>query len=193
LVAPVRILQEDGRVSGVELCRMALGEFDRSGRKKPEPTKGKKLKIKADTVISAVSQEAELELLEGCDVFTDGSRIRVDRLQGTENPRVFAGGDVVTGPAMVIDAIRAGQDAARSIDEFLRAKRGEPAWVPPPGEEIEIPSAVEREAVECPQTPMPELSARSRRRDFREVEKGYTRKMALNEACRCQRCDAEAD
>ena len=193
LVAPVRILEQDGRVSGIELCRMELGEFDRSGRKKPKAIEGKQLKVKADTVISAVSQEAELEFLEKCDVRTDGSRIRVDRLQGTDNPRIFAGGDVVTGPAMVIDAIRAGQEAARSIDEFLRAEKGESAWVPPPEEEIEIPPAVEEEAVECPQTPMPELSARTRRRDFREVEKGYTRKMALSEACRCLRCDTEAD
>jgi len=193
LVAPLRVLQQDGRVSGVELCRMELGEFDRSGRKKPRAIKGKKLKIKADTVISAVSQEAELEFLDNCDVHTDGSRIRVDRLQGTDHPRVFAGGDVVTGPAMVIDAIRAGQEAARSIDEFLRAEKGEPAWAPPPEEEIEIPPVVEEETIECPQTHMPELSARSRRRDFREVEKGYTRKMALVEACRCMRCDAEAE
>jgi NADH-quinone oxidoreductase subunit F len=94
---------------------------------------------------------------------------------------------------MVIDAICAGGEAARDIDEFLRAENGEPAWVPPPEEEIEIPPAVDEEAVECPQAPMPELNARTRRRDFREVEKGYTQKMALAEACRCLRCDAEAD
>ena len=117
LVAPVRILQKDGRVSGVELCRMELGEFDKSGRKKPKPVEGRKLKIKADMVISAVSQEAELEFLEGCDVRTYGNRIHVNRLLGTDNPRVWAGGDVVTGPSMVIDAISAGQKAARSIDD----------------------------------------------------------------------------
>jgi len=91
---------------------------------------------------------------------------------------------------MVIDAIRAGRDAARSIDEKIRAEKGEPAWIPV-REAIEIPFEVEEEPLERPQTPLPELDPVIRAKNFSEVELGYTETMALTEAARCLRCDAK--
>jgi NADH-quinone oxidoreductase subunit F len=117
----------------------------------------------------------------------------VDKDLRTANGKVWAGGDAVTGPGMVIDAIRAGQQAARAIDETIRLARGEKPWVPPEEESIAIPFEVDEEPKEQPQTPMREVSPELRRRDFREAELGYTRKMALAEARRCMRCDAKID
>ena len=94
---------------------------------------------------------------------------------------------------MVIDAIRAGRDVACEIDRTFREERGEPAWTPPPEEAIAIPFEVEEDVVECPQTPIPMLEATQARRDFSEVELGYTRQMARAEARRCLRCDGAAD
>jgi len=193
MVAPIRILQNNGKVSGIELRKMEPGEFDRTGRRIPRPLFGQEFTISADTVISAVSQEADLEFLDNNALEIDGSRIQVTGEQRTNLPRIWAGGDVVTGPAMVIDAIRAGQQAASDIDESIRAQRGEPGWVPPPEEKIELPNVVDNEVTESPQRPMPVLSPYSRARNFMEVEKGYSSKMALAEACRCIRCDAQND
>ena len=94
---------------------------------------------------------------------------------------------------MVIDAIKAGQDAARDIDAAIRQANGEKPWVAPAGETIDIPFEVDEDAVEQPQAAMPEAPALERLKDFREVELGYSLKMAMAEACRCMRCDAEIE
>jgi hypothetical protein len=99
----------------------------------------------------------------------------------------------VTGPANVIDAIKAGQDAARAIDEVIRRAHGEKPWVPPFEERIPVPFEVDEETKEQPQIQMPEVSPELRRTDFREVELGYTVEMAMAEARRCMRCDAKIE
>ena len=109
----------------------------------------------------------------------------------TKNPKFFAGGDALTGPDTVIGAIAAGHRAARDMDEYIRMINGEPAYEEPPEEEIEVPLVIEEEAMEAPQAKMPELDAKRRRRDFREVELGYRALQAVMEASRCLRCDAE--
>ncbi len=100
---------------------------------------------------------------------------------------------IKTSPARVIDAIKAGQDVAKSIDEAIRAEKGEKPWIPPLEEVIDIPFEVDEETIECPQTRMPETSPEKRRKDFSEVETGYTLEMAMAEARRCMRCDAEME
>ena len=116
--------------------------------------------------------------------------VKVDKNLRTTHPKVWAGGDVVTGPAMVIDAIKAGQNAARAIDTAIRITHGEQPWKAPAEETIDLPSKTKEKPVEQPQIPMPKASPKVRRTDFREVELGYTQEMALAEARRCLRCDA---
>ena len=72
-----------------------------------------------------------------------------------------------------------------------RKKNGEPAWVPPPGEEINIPFVIDEETLECPMAHMPELEASIRKANFEEVELGYARDLAKKESTRCLRCDVE--
>ena len=93
---------------------------------------------------------------------------------------------------MVIDAIAAGQKAAIGIDRALRERKGEKPWVEPV-EKIEVPFEIDADVVEQPQWAMPEAPAGDRRRDFREVELGYSVQVALAEARRCLRCDGKGE
>jgi len=109
----------------------------------------------------------------------------------TTNPKFFAGGDAVTGPSSAIKAIAAGHQAADDIDAYIRTKNGEPAYEPPPEEQIQIPFVIDEETEERPQAHMPELEAGFRIRNFAEVELGFKKDVAVLEAARCLRCDAE--
>jgi NADH-quinone oxidoreductase subunit F len=191
-VTPVRVITQYGKATHVEFTQTRLDRFDQSGRRQPKPILGSEFREKAETVIPAISQTADLDFLrkrEGLEI--GGNRIKVDKNLRTTHPKIWAGGDMVTGPAGVIDAIKAGQDAAQAIDAAIRESKGEKPWVAPVEETIEIPFEVDEEALEQPQTPMPEVPPSVRRNDFREVELGYTLEMALAEARRCMRCDAK--
>ena len=191
LVAPEKIVVKDERVVGLGLVHMALTLFDKSGRRRPEAIKGSSFNVDVDMVISAIGQKADLDFLTPeSKIATKGGNLAVDTTLKTANPKIWAGGDVVTGPAMVIDAIKAGQDAAKAIDNLLRTRAGEPPWIPVV-EPVEIPFEVDEDPVEQPQTPVPELDIEKRISNFMEVELGYTEEMALAEACRCMRCDAK--
>jgi NADH-quinone oxidoreductase subunit F len=194
LVAPVRIITQYGKATRLELTQMRLDQFDESGRKQPKPILGSEFTEKAETVISAISQKADLDFLSKRDgIEIAGSRVKVDKYFRTTHPEVWAGGDMVTGPAMVIDAIRAGQEVASAIDATIREAKGERPWVAPEEERIDIPVEVDEETVEQPQTSMLEVSPSLRHKDFREVELGYTLEMAMAEARRCMRCDANVE
>ncbi|HOO72916.1 MAG TPA: NADH-quinone oxidoreductase subunit NuoF [Spirochaetota bacterium] len=194
LVAPIEVMRQDGRVIGLKLSRQQLGKFDRSGRKRPETIENSEFVVRADAIIAAIGQNLDQSFLsKTSNVLVSKSTVNVSESLRTSNPKVWAGGDAVTGPAMVIDAIAAGQKAAAAIDMSIRVSKGEPAWVQPPHEYIEIPFEIDEETVECPQAKMPELPADKRRRSFKEVELGYTMEAAMSEARRCMRCDGNSD
>ncbi|MGB9676337.1 MAG: FAD-dependent oxidoreductase [Candidatus Bathyarchaeales archaeon] len=122
LVAPKRILGENGHVSTIELVRVKLGELDESGRRKPLPIEGSEFVFKADTVILAIGESPDLEFLPKEIVLNGDGTIWVNPITMETSIRgVFAGGDVVTGPASVIEAICAGKRAANSIESYLKA------------------------------------------------------------------------
>jgi len=126
LVNPTRFIgDEDGRVKGMELIRMELGAPDRSGRPRPEPVEGSEFIMDVDTVVLAIGYDPETDLYESIpELETDRwDCIPVDSKTGATNvPGVFAGGDIVTGPQTVVQAIAAGRTAARGIDEYLQKK-----------------------------------------------------------------------
>ena len=155
------------------------------------PIEGSSFTDPLDMIISAVSQNGDFNFLKPeSHVEMTRTTIKVDTGLKTTNPKVWAGGDAVTGPAMVIDAIRAGQDAAKAIDAALRTAKGQEPWTPME-EPIEVPFEVDEEAVEQAQMPMPEMDGPARKNNFAEVELGYTEEMALAEAGRCMRCDGK--
>jgi len=195
LVAPLKISEKDGKVSGITCQRMKLGEFDRSGRKKPAPIAGSEFTLSLDSVIAAIGQTSDMTFVpkdSGVNVNKWSTfDLAKDSKSQTTNPKFFTGGDALTGPDTVIGAIEAGHQAARDMDSYIRKINGELAYVEPPEDKIEIPLIIDEEAVEAPQAKMPELHGPERKRNFKEVELGYLREVAIQEACRCLRCDAE--
>lgn len=119
LAAPVRFLGEDG-LDLVELRRMALGDPDESGRRRPVEVPGSEFVLVADTAVKAIGQQprrAFVELIDGVQL--DGSHIVVDEHGRTGNPKVYAAGDAVTGGATVVEAVRGAKVVARGIREAL--------------------------------------------------------------------------
>jgi NADH-quinone oxidoreductase subunit F len=188
LSLPVEIVGKDGHVDTIRCRKLKLGAFDKSGRRAPNPLEGEIEELHVDSVISAISQEPELDFLHGNTCETKRGKIWIDRQTGmTSANGIFAGGDVVTGPATVIEAIGAGIKAAQSIDRYL----GGTGKIPSDVDEIAIPRPAEgaEDIVETPRTEMSELSVRERV-GFAEVELGFTRDEAVAESSRCLRCDA---
>lgn len=121
LAAPSKIEQEGGLVD-MECIRMELGEPDDSGRRRPLPIKGSEFHMKFNTVIAAIGQRPDIPA--GFDLQTGwGSTLEVNAdTLATSRDGVFAGGDVVSGPAVVVKAMAAGRRAAGSIDSYLGGK-----------------------------------------------------------------------
>jgi NADPH-dependent glutamate synthase beta subunit-like oxidoreductase len=124
LVSPKKILGEKGKVSAIECVRMQLGEPDETGRKRAIPIEGSEFKRETDMVILAIGETPsvgflpkEVELNEDGTIWVNPITMETS-LQG-----VFAGGDVVSGPASVIEAIRDGKRAAESIENYLKCFR----------------------------------------------------------------------
>jgi len=125
LAAPIEILGKDGRVAGMKCIKMELGEPDASGRRRPVPIEGSEYVIDAETIVPAISQGADLEFLgedHGFEI-NRWNTFDIDEETGATNvPGMFAGGDVVTGPNIAIQAVAAGKKAASGIHEYLRNK-----------------------------------------------------------------------
>jgi len=125
LAAPVKIIGQKGRVTGVECIRMRLGECDSSGRCRPVPVPDSNFLIEADAVIPAISQKVDSFVMGDLNLaLTKWSSFLVDplTLQNTEVPWVFAGGDAVLGPQTAAKAVRQGMVAAESIRRYLQGE-----------------------------------------------------------------------
>ncbi|MDI3548317.1 MAG: glutamate synthase small chain [Halanaerobiales bacterium] len=123
---PVRIIGNDeGFVTGMECIKMELGEPDDSGRRRPISVEGSEWRLDVDTVIIAIGQSPNPILLNDTpDIETSkwGTIVAEDQTGRTSKEGVFAGGDVVTGAATVIEAMGAGKRAAQAIDEYIQKK-----------------------------------------------------------------------
>ena len=125
LVVPKKILGQDGKITGLECFKAKLGEQDETGRKRPVPVPSSEFFLEFDTIIVAIGEVAETAFLP-TEVETYKGRILVDPIDmKTSMQGVFAGGDAVTGPATVIEAILAGKKAAAFIDQYLAKKKKE--------------------------------------------------------------------
>jgi heterodisulfide reductase subunit A-like polyferredoxin len=189
LTAPTWFSAENKKLAGIECVRMKLGEPDASGRPRPIPIKGSEFTILVDTVIAALGQAPETDFVKELGVsLSKRGTIEIDDKTGATNIEgVFAGGDVVTGPAFVIDAIAAGKKAARSIHQYLT---GQPLAGEAPAKEPEKLS--QEEIDECKRRfpsrnkiEMREELVKKRVQDFREVALGYSLEEAAKEASRC--------
>jgi glutamate synthase (NADPH/NADH) small chain len=129
LTQPVRFIPgPDGRIHSIECLECRLGEPDAEGRRRPIPIDGTNFTVDADTVVCALGYEANPEIGRTTAglVMDKNALLQVDPETGaTPRPGVFAGGDVVSGPDLVVNAMASGRRAAASIDRYL-AQTDEP-------------------------------------------------------------------
>jgi NADH-quinone oxidoreductase subunit F len=198
LVSPTGILSEDGKLSGAEFIRNQLGEIDADGRRRPVPVPGSHFAVPLDTLIVAISEGSDID----CVAVAGANRIDVDEKRGmirvdsetlcTNRPGVFAGGDVVTGPNTVVDAIAAGKKVAVIIDRYLRGEElKQPAERRIPRHYVEPFKRNGKESEPLSRIELPRTPAESRKRGFDEVELALSAEEAVREAGRCLRCDLE--
>lgn len=200
LAAPVRIIGKDGKVAELECIKMALGEPDSSGRRRPEPVAGSEFLIALDTVVAAIGQRPDTAFLaekEDIRIARNGN-IVVDQIQWQTGVKgVFAGGDCVSGAATAVEAIAAGRKAALSIDCFLRGvdmPNGKPIFDISKGTLEQLQGKEEFTQLEQkPRVPMPKIPLEERVSSFDEIELGFTDEMVRREAGRCLECGCKAD
>jgi len=193
LTMPKAILGRDDQLTGLLCLRAEMIRKEGSDRLSPVAVEGSEFLIEADTVISAIGQRIGLECLD------DLKNLKWSRRQTiqanpvtleTSIPGVFAGGDAVTGPATVVEAIGAGKRAAGAIDRYLSGipqpkmppvpvRRGRVDW-------LEVPAGTKM-TLRRPEMPL--LNLERRRITFQQVELGYSENAVREEARRCLRCD----
>lgn len=190
LTQPVRIIEENGHVVGLECLRLEPGKFDKSGRRIPMPVEGSNFNLEMDAVITALGlfQDTEDLIIDEELSLGNGRVIEVDKESlMTSVPGVFAGGDCVRGPETVIQAVADGRKAARTIDGFLGGENN--VDIDKKQLERKLFQGVIEEERE--RVGVVTLAAQERKFNFAEVEKTYTPEQASLEACRCLRCDVK--
>ena len=222
LVAPVKIVTDKkNKVKAIEMLRMELGEPDASGRRRPVPIEGSEFTVDCDQVIAAIGQFPNLDGTseEHGVKRTKWKTIAIDDFTfQTDDPRVFAGGDVVLGAQTVIQAVAQGKKAAWSIDAFLRGDdmqaisqslaelKATPffnalsrktdlepriqrmAEIPPVF--IDMTTDVSRPS---PPAEMPKRSPEERKTNFKQIELGFTEEEAVRGAELCLDCYCPAN
>jgi len=189
LAAPTRIESSNGTVE-LTCVRMELGNVDASGRRRPVPVEGSEFSMAVDTVIAAIGQMPEVPEQFGL-ASGRANTLQVDRdTLATNREGVFAGGDVVSGPATVIEAIAAGRQAAISIDQYLGGSGAIDETLTLPEELEALPEIDEGETH---RVSVPTLGVGDRLKSFAEVELSLGEELAVCEARRCLRCDLEEE
>ena len=187
LTVPKKFIGKDGKVIGIECAKMALGEFDNSGRRKAKEIAGSNFILDVDYVIPAVSQYADLPFISKDDIGVTqwGTFIIDPETQMCTIKGVFAGGDVVRGPDTVIEAIADGKKTASAIDLYLGGN-----GILNKGTPIDIPKIYDNdEIVTHRQFEMEKLPPEERKETFSEVVLGFHKLNAIAEAMRCLNCD----
>jgi len=190
-----RIVDDDGHVGGVECLDVRSFEFDKEGRLRVNSIAGSEHILPADTVIFAVGQVPELELVEGVsDIKTVRRRtLEVDSTTlATGKESVFAAGDAVTGTTSVIEAIDAARKVASSIDMYLGGSGGIDETLVDP-EKASPYLGREEGFADRPRQLMPDLPVKQRISNFAKIELGFDEAESTYEAKRCLQCDLRCE
>jgi len=185
LKAPSEIIvDKNGNVKGLYVQPQIAGESDKSGRPRPVDADQPREKMLCDIVISAIGQATDFTFFEkyGVPVFRGNIKAKrsnvVDKVRG-----IYAGGDCVTGPSTVINAVAAGKVAAANIDTYLGYNHEITV-------DIDIPTPLVQDKKARGRVELKERYASERGGDFGAVELPMTREESLAECARCLRCDA---
>jgi formate dehydrogenase major subunit len=201
LVAPLAVLSEGGRLTGLTCTRMQLGEPDGSGRRRPIAVPGSEFDYGCDQLFTAIGQEGDPELFRGepgdaRPAMSRGGTLRVDGATlALGVPGVFAGGDVVSGPSVVIDAVAHGRVAAEVMDRYLATGEIRPSGRPFVSRREAfgpIPISQYAEVPRCARQRVPERDPAERVRDFEPAELDLDGHQVQGEASRCMACGCRA-
>ncbi|MBF0524498.1 MAG: FAD-dependent oxidoreductase [Deltaproteobacteria bacterium] len=196
LVAPLKIIAENGKVTGLECQRMELGEPDASGRRRPVVVDGSNFIIECDAIVPAIGQICVVDCVlppEEVEITKWKTMVADDITRRTNQPYIFSGGDCVTGPATLIAALAAGKNAARFIEQFLTSGQSAP-------EESDYMEKLIAQlgvfyfkekmpyADSTKKLHPPVMEPEERIKSFDEVEGKVNSASATQEASRCLRC-----
>ncbi|EGQ7939125.1 formate dehydrogenase subunit alpha [Vibrio vulnificus] len=194
------IADEQGRVCSVKLEKMALGAPDASGRRRPEAT-GEYFTEAFDTVIAAVSQQADLSFMQGEALTLPLTRWNTADANpetmhsGTGN--IFSIGDFRRGPATAVEAVADGRIAAQAIDRFFDGDMENIPLKPFNSRKEQKLKQVDplhfSHLQKVARTIMPELTSQQREQSFEEVELGFDNAEAMAEAARCLECGCQVN
>jgi putative selenate reductase len=193
LASPSRVILKEGRVAALECVRNELGEPGPDGRRRPERVEGSEFQIEADSIILAIGQKPDIAFLDGTGIslrrdgaiVTDGATTRAAE-------RVYAGGDVARGPAIIIEACSDGRRAAEAMcEQFGIGFSPLPVQLPSLTSEeiVEVKGARARKAAQH----APDLLPVEQRAGFDLVEQTLTEETARAEAERCLQCSTFCD
>lgn len=190
LVNPSKVVG-NGKVEGIELVMQDLGEFDDSARRRPMPIAGSEYVLPVDIIIPAIGQSSDVTCAEGCGVtFNRNTTVKVDRKLATSRPGVFAAGDVVLGPATVVEAVAQGNQVAKMVDEYLQQEGvvDKSGWL----EYDNLPNIYDMDAyASAVRAEMPVQAPEIRKHNWQEVELGFETRVCQEECRRCLRCDID--
>ena len=187
LVVPRRLAQGDGTLV-LDLEHLTVVGRNEWGQATLEPQPGGAFRLEAETVLVSMGQQTAMPEGWGIGVGPRGTLQADPRSLMTARPGVFAGGDAVTGPDSIVEAMAQGKRAAAAIDEYLGGDGDiSERFAPEPGEEMAMPAHLAEQGK--PAVPMPLAGEGPRKDSFALVELGYNRQEAVAEARRCIRCD----
>ena len=195
LVAPIMVQDKGKGLKALKLIKMELGEPDSSGRRRPIPIEGSDFEVETDTIITAIGQYADTRFLEPIDGLIDekGYLICDDQTGRTPVTGVFAAGDLVTGPDIAIRAIAGGKHAARAVLAYFRGSeyRITQEFL---SKKEDFGELTEEDFADEPRVARQKMRVETpakRKRNFNEIEKGFTEKQAFKEAARCMECGCQ--
>ncbi len=190
-LTPVRIIGEDGKVTGLETV-VTRSDYDSQGRRTLVPVPGSEAVIKCTSVILATGQGSDLSFINTDDKIEISNRSTIvadaDTL-ATTSPGIYAGGDVVYGPRTIIEAVADGHRAARGIDSYLRGGQGEVVrrgWL----REVSDNDLPTPGFLDTPRANPGKISL-ERRTGVSEVEQVYDKADAVEQAERCLKCNIQ--
>ena len=189
LSGPQALLRDaQGNLKGLSLTKMILGEYDLSGRRKPVST-NEIFELSCDTIILAIGERVDAEFIKDCGILInpDGT-VKVEKVNLKTNlDKVYAGGDLVMGPATAVEAMADGKKAARAIDLALSQEdRFFKLFA-----KFDYVNIVPLESKVSKRQEGKKLKIQQRRNNFKEVSLGLSLKQACLESARCLRCDVK--
>jgi NADPH-dependent glutamate synthase beta subunit-like oxidoreductase len=184
LAAPVAIIRKNGSFAGIRVQRMELGEPDESGRRRPVPVRGSEYEIMGDSLLVAAGELSNAEAFGKLLDMTNGLVV-TDDVGHTSNDRIFAGGDIVTGAATVIEAIARGRKAAKYVHARIT---GVIAETEGDGKVVSMSDINEAYFTPTNRVATAHVPLERMENRFGEVKRGFTEEEAREEISRCMSC-----